>query len=376
MEIPRFRKNSRLADCGIFHGFSKHFHFASHVRIHGDDFLFLVFLFHRHTFVFAFVFQRGIRLPERVRFAQVVRGFLHFFRYDVAAFFGRKKQRTTLFEKMMLVLFLLIVADIAQFALNISSHAVFSVESFYSDGGFFAPDIYYRIVSYFPYDVHLSLSYILVLMTLVCLVKKTILSPSLYRIKYWDFLIMISIVVIINSFYVMFELPVDFSVIFYGLVCVSIYYFSFNYIPKYLQRKSIACVIEDMDSGILIFDIDDRCIFINDHIRRLCEISANQDPEIAVRPFVNKFANARTFSEREPYEEIRCLKVKEKTVYYRVAFSRIEAKDGKFLGSYFLLIDVSEERNREKQEQFRNNHDQIHRALQQRIFLQQSRRNS
>lgn len=285
--------------------------------------------------------------------------FYIFFRYDIAAFFGGKKQRTTFFEKIMLALFLLIVADIAQFALNISSHAVFSVESFYSEGGFFAPDTYYRIVSYFPYDVHLSLSYVLVLLTLICLVQKTILSPSLYRIKYWDFLILISIVVITNSFYVMFELPVDFSVIFYGLVCVSIYYFSFNCIPKYLQRKSIACVIENMDSGILIFDIDDRCIFINDHVRRLCEVKANQDPEIAMRPFLNKFVNWQNFSERESYEEIRCLKVKERTFYYRVVFSRIEAKDGKFLGSYFLLIDVSEERNREKREHFRNNHDQL-----------------
>ena len=64
--------------------------------------------------------------------------FYVFFRYDVAAFFQKKKQRTTWFEKMMLAIFLLVVADIAQFVPNIFSHAVFSVESFYSEGGFFA----------------------------------------------------------------------------------------------------------------------------------------------------------------------------------------------------------------------------------------------
>ena len=287
------------------------------------------------------------------------KAFYLFFRYDLAAFFHGKKQRTTSFEKFMLVFFLLIVADIVQFALNIFTHAVFSVESFYSEGVVFAPDIYYRIVSYFPYDVHLSLSYALVLLTLLCLVKKTIISPELYRIKYLASLILISIVVIVNSFYVLFEIPLDFSVILYGLVCVSIYYFSFKYVPKYLQRKSIGCVIENMNSGILIFDIDDRCIFINDCIRKLCEVKANQDPEIAMRSFINKFSDGQNFSSREPCEMIRCVKIKDKTVYYRVIFSRIEDKDGKFLGSYFLLIDISEERNRERQEHFRSTHDQL-----------------
>ena len=306
-----------------------------------------------------FYFSVEYAFPDASASRRWYKAFYIFFRYDVAALFQGKKQRTTLFEKSMLVLFLLIVADIAQFVLNISSHAVFSVESFYSEGVVFAPNIYYRIVSYFPYDVHLSLSYALVLLTLICLVKKTILSPALYRIKYLASLILILIVVIVNSFYVLFELPLDFSVILYGLVCVSIYYFSFNYIPKYLQRKSIGCVIENMDNGILIFDIDDRCIFINDCIRKLCEVRADQDPEIAMRSFVNKFVNGQSFSTRAPYEVIRCLKIKERTVYYRVIFSRIEDEYGKFLGSYFLLMDISEERNRERQEHFRSSHDQL-----------------
>lgn len=283
--------------------------------------------------------------------------FYVFFRYDVAAFFQKKKQRTTWFEKMMLAIFLLVAADIAQFVPNIFSHAVFSVESFYSEGGFFAPDVYYRIIPNFPYDIHLSLSYIIVLLTFVGLVHKAVLVPSFYKTKYFGLVFFIAVIVLVNSFYVLFEIPVDFSVVLYGLFCVLIYHFSFNFIPKYLWHESIVRVIQNMNNGMLIFDNEDKCIFMNDYIKKIYDIKSNQNMENFLRFVVAEFAEKKRLSECAPFERTVSGEFGGKSAFYRQSFSHLKNAKQEFVGSYFIFVDVTKENMREKSQRFRNTHD-------------------
>ena len=77
---------------------------------------------------------------------------------------------------------------------------------------------------------------------------KAVLVPSFYKTKYFGLVIFIAVIVLVNSFYVLFGIPVDFSVVLYGLFCVLIYHFSFNFIPKYLWHESIVRVIQNMNN--------------------------------------------------------------------------------------------------------------------------------
>ena len=99
-----------------------------------------------------------------------------------------------------------------------------------------------------------------------------------------------------------FEIPVDFSVVLYGLFCVLIYHFSFNFIPKYLWHESIVRVIQNMNNGMLIFDNEDKCIFMNDYIKKIYDIKSNQNMENFLRFVVAEFAEKKRLSECAPFE--------------------------------------------------------------------------
>ena len=283
--------------------------------------------------------------------------FYVFFRYDVKAFFRKERQKTTWFEKSMLALFLLIALDIAQFVPNIFSHAVFSVESFYSEWHFFAPASYYRIIPNFPYDLHLSLSYVIVVLTFASLIWKTVLVPSFYKMKYFGLVLFLAVIVLLNSFYVLFEIPVDFSVVFYGLFCVLIYNFSFNFIPKFLVRESIFRVIQNMNNGIMIFDSEDKCVFMNDCAKKIYDFKADQNMEEFLRASIAEFADKKRLSECSPFERTVFEEVDGQGAFYRQSFSHLENAKHEFVGSYFFVVDVTEENMREKHQRFLNTHD-------------------
>lgn len=78
-----------------------------------------------------------------------------------------------------------------------------------------------------------------------------------------------------------------------------------------------------------------------------------------IAPVVKRISNGLPLCELDSKEETIHRIVDNKELYYKMIFSRIESKDKKFIGSYFMMIDTSEENNREKLEHFRSTHDPL-----------------
>lgn len=285
--------------------------------------------------------------------------FVTFFKEDLFKLSKPKEQKTTWFEKCMIALFGILLADIGNLTSNFFTEAVFKIERFYYSSPFFEPDVFFRSAPGWSFDLHLALCYLTIALSLCCLLYKTIVASSLYKIKYISVILQVAIIVIINGFYVFFELPVDFSVLFYSVFSASFYYFSFNYIPSLLRRFTVHHVIQEMNNGIAIFDDRGQCIYANDYVREIYRIKPHQNPNDIIQPVIKRITNGRSLESIGSKEETIHRVVDEKEFFYKMTFSNIESKDKKYIGTYLTILDTTEENNHEKLERFRNTHDAL-----------------
>ena len=297
--------------------------------------------------------------PNSIASQNFITALFFFFRDDIRSITKREKQKTSWFEKGMIILFFLIVVDVCNLISNIWTGKVFIAERFYFNGGIFLPDVYFRTTTATTYDLHLTLCYLMVVLNIVCLLAKAITSSSIYKIKYLMSILQISLIVLINGFYILFALPVDFSVLLYGFVCVSMSYFAFSYIPALLQQVTLKRLMQDMDNGIAVLDTDDQCIYANDYIRNIYHIGKNQNPTEVIAPIIHRISGGMPISKMEPKEETIHRIENGKEIFYKMNFSRIETKDKRYIGSYLMMMDTTEENNREKLERFRSTHDSL-----------------
>ncbi len=304
-------------------------------------------------------FSAEYAFPNSIASRDFVTSVYIFFTRDLKYFKHKKMQKTNLFEREMILLSVAVLADVVFLVQNIVTHNIFTVERIFYDSYFFTPDIYFRISSNWLYDIHLSFCYLLITLSLLCMIFKMAKSVNLYKIKYISVILQIIFIVFLNAFYIVFNLPVDFSVTFYGLISVSLYFFAFNYIPRHLQKAALTRVIRNMNTGIMILDNDDQCIYMNDYIREIYHIKNDQNPNTVMAPIIKRISKGAPLSEHEPFEETTHRSEQGKESYYKLSFSRIENRSKKFLGSYFLLIDTTEENNREKIEHYKNTHDEL-----------------
>lgn len=282
-----------------------------------------------------------------------------FFRHDIFRLFKPKTQKTTWFEKCMIFLFAFMLVDIINLTCNIWTENVFKIERFYYAGMFFEPDVFFRTTTSWSFDLHLTLCYLMIALSVLCLLYRVATAPTIYKIKYAACIFQVAFIVLLNGFYILFELPVDFSVLFYSLFSASFYYFAFVYIPSLLRQLTIQRVIQGMDSGIAIFDDNDQCIYANDFIRNVYRVKPNQNPMEVIQPVIKRISNGVPLRDLNSKEETIHRIVDDKEVYYKMNFSRIESKDKKYIGSYFMIVDTTEENNREKVERFRSTHDAL-----------------
>ena len=297
--------------------------------------------------------------PNEIAEKNFINALVTFFRKDLVKIFKPKEQKTSWFEKCMIALFVVVLVDLFNLTSNFWTGNVFKIERFYYTGLVFEPDAYFRTIPNWSFDLHLALCYLTITLTLFCLCYKTAVTPNIYKIKYISAILQVTIIVILNGLYILFELPVDFSVLFYSLSSTTFYYFAFNYIPSLLRNFTVQHVIQEMDNGIAIFDAEGLCIYANDYVREIYRIKPHQNPNDVIQPVINRIANGRSLEELDSTEETIHRIVDDKEFFYKMSFSKIESKDKKYIGCYLMIVDTTDENNHEKLERFRNTHDPL-----------------
>lgn len=205
--------------------------------------------------------------------------------------------------------------------------------------------IFYQSRPFGLYYVHLAIDYFAIVVAFVFIIYRILRSYSFYRIKYVIILSVLLLVVVLNVAYMMFELPLDSSVIFYALAGTLIYFSIQILVPQSLMTSSIGRAVDDMNEGLILFDISDNCIYANEFSRKRFDIeTGNYDLkcEPASSVIAALHGKGQTIG-----EEIYTRTVREgdvpTTEHYRIKYNQLRDSKDRLTGSYFLVEDTTEQ---------------------------------
>ena len=204
---------------------------------------------------------------------------------------------------------------------------------------------FYQIKALWPYYVHLAIDYTAIAVAFFFIIYRIKRSYSFYRTKYILILSVLLLVVVMNVAYMMFALPLDASVIFYALAGALIYLAIQRFVPYSLMTSSIGRAVDDMNEGLVLFDISDNCIYANEFARKRVSI-VPEKYDLSCQP-VAEVINALNEKGLSFGEEAYSVKGQkdgvEYTVSYVIRYNMINDRKGRLIGSYFLFEDNTEQ---------------------------------
>ena len=209
----------------------------------------------------------------------------------------------------------------------------------------FDGSIFFQIQGKVPYFIHLALDYVAVIITLYLIISRLKKTYNIYRLKYVIILSVLVFVVALNVIYMMFTLPLDISVVFYGIGGTLIYLSIQRLVPKSLMMSSVAHAIDDMNEGLILFDISDNCIYANAFSKKRFAIDTKYfDLESEPCAYVIKNLKERGCS----YGTVDLTKHlhdenDDNLRVYTIRYNCLNDSKGRIIGSYFLIEDNTEQ---------------------------------
>ena len=186
-------------------------------------------------------------------------------------------------------------------------------------------------------------------MIIVSIAKRIFTSEKIYRRKYFFVLILFVSSVLSNVFFMLFRDTLKFNLSFfiYPIASFVIYYFSFVFLPNEMDFTILSLVSEDSANGIICFDANRNCIYINNLAKELFRTEAEIRDEL--RLFADGEADSMTV-QKEFITENR-------TRIFSESFKRFRDKKMRETVSYLKFDDVTEAYINFEEEKFRVAHD-------------------
>ncbi len=231
----------------------------------------------------------------------------------------------------------LCILETVNMSLNIFfGHAIYTCQTVWKDGVlYFLPRWKW---GYYP---HVILDYIMIIFIIYVLLESTLRSVGYYRMRYIAPLCVLIVIIILNSLYMLFEMPLDWSVVFYALAAFIIDYYAEHYTPKALANRALADSINELGEGLIIFDVDSKCIYTNLMAQQYFEFT-KETCTIDSEP-IKTWLDGKALKDSFPYAGVKTYtKSNDEEVNLRIFIKPVEKK-GQYLGCYFQIEDVTKE---------------------------------
>lgn len=241
-------------------------------------------------------------------------------------------------HRLKLPAFIVMSADNASIFLNIIfGHCFFIYRNYAHSTVFFQ-------TGFLPmYYVHLAIDYVAVLLSFIFIIYRIKKNYSFYRTKYILILSVLLLVVALNIIYMAMSLLLDASVIFYGVAGALISFSIHTFVPRNLMIESIGTAVNEMNEGLILFDINDSCIYANDFAVKHFGIDAScftpKDEPIAT---VSRELGSTSEGSVDHTWEIEGSGGSE-TRNYRFKFKKLSDSRGRPICSYYMIEDTTEE---------------------------------
>lgn len=230
-------------------------------------------------------------------------------------------------------------------------------------------EVFYRLTYSWPYNVHLVVSYFLVLLAVTSLLYKIKKSPQVYRSKYISVFIVFLFVVVADAVYVFFGGVIDVSVIGFAVAGVLVYYMAVIYVPRDVVDRLLSMVVQDMVDGVLLFDMDGNCIHINESAIKFLQPEERDQPEV----FCEKWYREELEKNKGNDGRDVVVRLAGEPVYLRVYLQTILDESGAQIGAFINIKNRTQEVNSLAAERYRATHDPLTGLYNKEFFYEQVR---
>ncbi|MBO4903192.1 MAG: response regulator [Lachnospiraceae bacterium] len=205
--------------------------------------------------------------------------------------------------------------------------------------------VFYQTGFNSAYYLHLALDYTAILLVLVLIIVRIFRSYSIYRVKYVIILSILLFIIALNIAYMTMSLVLDASVVFYAVAGTLIYFSICIFVPRRLMNVAIRRAADDMNEGLILFDISNNCIYLNTFAREHFELD-EETCDYSVEPIATVIdtlaKNGQTFGEAVYIKEGDADNAVSRR-YYKIRYDELADRKGARIGSYFLVEDSTEE---------------------------------
>ncbi|MDE6034892.1 MAG: bifunctional diguanylate cyclase/phosphodiesterase [Ruminococcus sp.] len=206
----------------------------------------------------------------------------------------------------------------------------------------------------FLFLCHLVLQYTVIVISILTLIRKTAIMPTIYKMKYANIALIMGGVIFFHISFINLSFRFDYSLYFYVLMVFSVYYFSVQYIPSGLTEKLLFFTISNMQDGIICLDIDGKYVHSNKNANDYCD-TFNNPQAIEKQAFEMITANVPEDCGDCSWEVIR--RYEGKMHHYTVQYKSIFDNARHYLGCFFIIHNHTEETNKLFAEKYRATHD-------------------
>jgi diguanylate cyclase (GGDEF)-like protein len=142
----------------------------------------------------------------------------------------------------------------------------------------------------------------------------------------------------------------------FAVVGLMIFYFSIHHRPLRLLDSMLADIVSDTKEAVVLYGPEGRCIWANEPAKALTA-TQGEDFESTSKALITLFSEINTLPEGEETEITRGTGAVE--LCYLIAKGRFRDSNGKDLGSYIRVRDITLEKQRLEIEMFAANHDSL-----------------
>lgn len=201
--------------------------------------------------------------------------------------------------------------------------------------------------------IHVVYSHIINLAACILLVKAAFIKNTVYRKQTVALLLGISFIMIPNILYVLGLSPIkkfDITPVFFGpagfIITWSIFHFRFLDLVPIARAK----VIETMDAGVLVIDLQNRVLDINPAFERIVGLTSNQISARKVEEIYNKIPKLEMafLDKNVTYTEFS-IESNSLTKVYEVFLSPLIDYKGVLIGRLAITYEITEKKQAQQQ---------------------------
>ena len=262
-----------------------------------------------------------------------------------------------------LVLPLTIVDTLALFANNFFQF-MFSV--YYIRWGH---EFYLQYLPALPLFVHVFFGNTLLVLSFLLLLRHALEEPPSFRVKYYTLLSSLVLIFLSNIIYIFTESPFNLSILVYAFCFFCVYIVITSVIPKRLIQKTLWLISDNLSNGIVLFDNDDRCVYVNSFVKRLldCDVQTVLKQDL-IYDFMELKKKSNVGPDSVFSAEMDFLKENERKV---LQISDFFIKEESFtLGHYYFIMDITDSKNQIYEEKMRRTRDKLTNLFNQDYFFE------